>query len=67
MDGPRDHHTKVKLRPERERRISLDITYTWNLKKIKMNLFTNRNRLTEKTNYSYQRGGGERDKLGVWD
>ena len=40
MDGPRDYHTKWS-KSDRERQISYDITYMWNLKKmIQMNLFT---------------------------
>ena len=31
MDGPRDDHTKLS-KSERERQISYDITYKWNLK-----------------------------------
>ena len=31
MDGPRDYHTKWS-KSERERQISYDITYVWNLK-----------------------------------
>ena len=31
MDGPRDYHTK-RSKSERERQISYDITYMWNLK-----------------------------------
>ena len=31
MDGPRDYHTKWS-KPDRERQISYDITYMWNLK-----------------------------------
>ena len=31
MDGPRDYHTKWS-KSERERQISYDITYMWNLK-----------------------------------
>ena len=39
MDGPRDYTKWSKL--DRERQISYDITYTWNLKNmIQMNLFT---------------------------
>ena len=30
MDGPRDYHTKWS-KPDRERQISCDITYMWNL------------------------------------
>ena len=32
MDGVRDYHTKLN-KSERERQISYDITYVWNLKK----------------------------------
>ena len=32
MDGPRDCHTEWS-KSDRERQISYDITYTWNLKK----------------------------------
>ena len=41
MDRPRDYPTKLS-KPDRERQISYDITYMWNLKKkmIQMNLFT---------------------------
>ena len=46
MDGPGDYHTKWS-NPDRERQISYDIAYMWNLKKmIQMNLFTIRNRFT---------------------
>ena len=40
MDGPRDYHTKLS-KSDRERQISYDVTYMWNLKKmIQMNLLT---------------------------
>ena len=40
MDGPGDYHTKWS-KSDRERQISYDIAYMWNLKKmIKMNLYT---------------------------
>ena len=42
MDGPRDYHTKWS-KPDRERQMSYDIAYMWNLKKKKMiqiNLYT---------------------------
>ena len=40
MDGPRDCHTEWS-KSDRERQISYDITYMWNLRKIvQMNLFT---------------------------
>ena len=32
MDGSRDYHTK-RSKSDRERQISYDITYMWNLKK----------------------------------
>ena len=39
MDGPIDYHTKWS-NSNRERQISYDVTYMWNLKKlIQMNLF----------------------------
>ena len=31
MDGPRDYHTK-QSKSDRERQVSYDITYMWNLK-----------------------------------
>ena len=47
MDGPGDCHTEWR-KVDRERQISYDITYVWNLKKMtQMNLFINRNRLTD--------------------
>ena len=41
MDGPRDYHTK-QSNSDRERQISYDIPYIWNLKRkmIQMNLLT---------------------------
>ena len=46
MDGPRDYHTKWS-KSGRERQISYDITYMWNLiKMIQKNLY-NRNDLTD--------------------
>ena len=67
MHGPRDDHTKwSKL--DRERQISYNITYMWNLKKwYKWTYLQNRNRLRHgKQTYGYQRGKGGTDKLGVW-
>ena len=50
MDGPRDYHIKWS-KSDRERQISYDITYMWNLKKkwIQMNL-QNGNRLIDREN-----------------
>ena len=39
MDGPRDYQMKWSM-SDRERQISYDITYMWNLIYDKMNLFT---------------------------
>ena len=36
MDGPRDYHTQWS-KSDRERKVSYDITYMWNLKKIDIN------------------------------
>ena len=47
MNGPRDYHTKCS-KSDRERQISYDITYMWNLKKFyKQSYLQNRNRLTD--------------------
>ena len=51
MDGPRDYHTKWN-KPDRERQVSYDTTYMWNLKKIRYKriYLQNRNRLTDTEN-----------------
>ena len=49
MDGPRDYHTKWS-KSDRERQISYDIAYMWNLKEKKRHKWTyfkNRKRLTD--------------------
>ena len=46
MDGPRDYRPK-QSKPDRERQISNDTAYMWNLKMIQMNLKTDSQ--TEKT------------------
>ena len=55
MGGPRDYHAKWS-KPDRERQISYDIAYIWNMKKmIQMNLFTKQkqtHKLRERT-YGY--------------
>ena len=70
MNGPRDYHPK-RSKPDRERQISYDITYMWNLKKmIQMNLFSKQKQThrPKKQTYGYQRGNvGGSDKLGDWD
>ena len=61
MDGLGNYYTKWS-KSDRQRQISYDITYMWNLKKmIQMNLFikqkqTHRHR---KQTYGYQRGKQE--------
>ena len=69
MDGPRDYHTKWS-KSDRERQISYDIAYMWNLKKEKRYRWTylqNRKRLTD-IEYKLMVTKGEGgDKLGVWD
>ena len=69
MDGPRDYHTKWN-KSGREKQISYNITYKWNLKKwYKWTYLQNRNRLTGIENKLMVTKGerGGRDKLGVWD
>ena len=76
MDGPRDYHTKWS-KSDRERQISYDITYMWNLifkKWDKWTYLQNRNRLTDIENkLTVTKGekeggwGGGRDKSGTWD
>ena len=60
----------ILLKSDRERQISYDIIYMWNLqKRIQMNLFTKQKQTHRhrKQIYGYQRGKGGRDKLGSWD
>ena len=69
MDGPRDYHIE-RSKSHKERQISYDITYMWNLKKIQINLFTKQKQTHthRKQTSDYQRGKWwKRDKLGVWD
>ena len=55
----------IKLSEVRQRQISCNITYLWNLKKmIKVNLFEKWKQTHLKQIYGFQRVGG-RDKLGV--
>ena len=50
MDGPRDYHTKWS-QSDRERQISYDISYMWNIKKYhKWTYLQNRNRVTDVEN-----------------
>ena len=72
IDGLRDCYIEwSKL--ERERQLLYDTTYMWNLKKnwYKWTYLQNRNRVTnvgkkKQQLYVYQRGKGQRVKLGDW-
>ena len=69
MDGPRDCHTEWS-KSDRERQISSDIAYMWNLEKwYKWTYLQNRNRVTDVKNKLMvtkgERGGG--NKLRDWD
>ena len=46
MDGPRGYHFEFS-KSDKERQIAYDITYVESKNMIQMNLFTNRNRLTD--------------------
>ena len=54
MDGPGDYHIKWS-KSDRERQISYDITYMWNLKKkvIQMNLFIKQTHRVREWTYGY--------------
>ena len=69
MDEPRDYHIKSS-KSDKERQISYDINYMWNLKKwYKWTYLQNRNRPTDIENKHTVTKGERRgrDKLGVWD
>ena len=69
MDGPRDNHTKWS-KPDRERHISYDMVYMWNLKKqwYKWTYIQNINRPTDIENkLMVTKGERAGDKLGLWD
>ena len=63
---------EIRSKSDRERQISYDITYMWNLMKkmIQMNLFTRQKEThrSQKQTYGYQRGNVQgSDKLEVCD
>ena len=60
MNGPRVYHSKWS-QSDRERQITYDITYTWNLKKwYKQTYLQNRNRLRHRKKLMVTKGeGGE--------
>ena len=69
MDGPRDCHTEWS-KSDRERQISYDIAYMWNLKKwYKWTYLQNRNRVTDVGNKLMvtqgERGRGINWEIGV--
>ena len=69
MDGPRDCHTEWS-KSDRERQISYDIAYMWNLKKwYKWTYLQNRNRLTDVENKlkvtKGEGGGGINWEIGI--
>ena len=68
MDGPWAYYARWD-KSDRERQISYDITYMWNLKKwYKWTYLQKRSRLTDIENkLMVTKGEGGRDKLGVWD
>ena len=71
MDGSRNYHTKW-TKPDRERQISYDVTYMWNLKKKKKGYkwayLQNRNRHTDIQNKRIQRiRRGKIRNLGLMD
>ena len=59
MDRPSNYYTRLS-KSDRERQISYDITYMWNLKKIQMNLYIKQKQIQRhrKQTYGYQRGEG---------
>ena len=61
MDGPRDYHTK-RSKSDRERQISYDITYMWNLKQNDTNehIYKTETDSTDIENrLMFAKGGGE--------
>ena len=61
MDGPRDYHTKWG-KSDRERQMSYNINYMWNLKKmVKITYLQSRNKFTDIENETMvtegERGG----------
>ena len=67
LDGPRDSHTEWS-KSDKERQISYDIAYMWNLKSgYKWTYLQNRNRVTDIKNKLMINGGkGGRYKLEDW-
>ena len=57
MHGPRDYHTKWS-KSDRERQISYDIAYMWNLKKCTNELIYKTETQTSETNVWLPKGKG---------
>ena len=70
MDGPRDSHISWS-KSDKERQISYDIAYKWNLKKkmIQMKLYTKQKKITDIENKLMvtKREREVWNKLGIWD
>ena len=69
MDGPSDSHAEWS-KSEKERQISYDITYMWNLKKgYEWTSLQNRNRVTDVENKltvtKGEKGGGINWEIGI--
>ena len=67
MGGPRDYHTK-QSESEKERQISIISLQVEPKILYKLFYLQIRNRVTDVANkHDYERGNGERGKLGYWD
>ena len=65
MDGPRDYHTKWN-KSEREKQMSYDITYMWNLKYDTNELIYETETRHIAQTWGCQGGEWGRGGLGVW-
>ena len=65
-DGPRDYQTQWSV--SRERQISQDITYMWNLKNNTLTLFTKQKQiLRQRKKYQREKRGKQTRTLGLAD
>ena len=66
LDGSRDCHTET-CKSDREKQISYDIIYMWNLKKrYKWTYLQNINRVTDIVNKFVVRGGGKNWEIDIY-
>ena len=68
MDGPRDYHAKWS-KSDREKQISYDIAYMWNLKENDTNEFIYKTEIDTDVEKEHMVTKGERrrrDKLEAW-